>query len=259
MGLHRLHQRRRLHPGDPAPGIRRSEPTSSATRTAGSSTHGAIAAVYGGSAQHHRALTDPKYARHLAGGMIYLPRLADTDLSACAGLIIPERLHRGLLTQAAPRILSLLDAGGTVVAFAGGEPMPEFLPRVRWEHRPTNYWWWLEPDTDLGLRSPSPDHALFDHLGLEDCTWHYHGVLDPPAGADVLLTLPTGETLLYVDRVSTAGTLVVATLDPISHYGSYFMPATERFLDGFLPWLATDLLGPRAAADPNGAARVAKR
>ena len=44
--------------------------------------------------------------------------------------------------------------------------------------------------------------------------------------------------MLYVDEVSTPGTLVVTTLDPMSHFGSYFMPATERFLDGFLPWLA---------------------
>jgi hypothetical protein len=31
---------------------------------------------------------------------------------------------------------------------------------------------------------------------------------------------------------------VVSTLDPISHYGGYFMPATGRFLDAFLPWAA---------------------
>lgn len=205
-----------------------------------------LAAVYGGSAQHHRTLTAPKYARHLAGGLVYLPDLAATDLSAHAGLVIPERLHRGLLTRAAPRILDLLGAGGTVIAFAGGEPPPEFLPAVRWQHRPTNYWWWLEPGADLGLRFLAPDHALFDHLELSDCTWHYHGVLDPPAGAQALVTVPSGEALLYIDRVSTPGTLVVATLDPISHYGSYFMPATERFLDGFLPWAATNFTGPGA-------------
>lgn len=210
-----------------------------------------LAAVYGGSAQHHRTLTTPKYARHLTGGLVYLPDLATTDLTGHAGLVIPERLHRGLLTRAAPRILDLLDAGGTVIAFAGGEPLPGFLPGVRWQHRPTNYWWWLEPGADLGLRSPAPDHTLFDHLELADCTWHYHGVLDPPAGAEVLLTLPTGEALLYIDRVSTRGTLVVATLDPISHYGSYFMPATERFLDGFLPWAATNLAS-RASATTRG-------
>jgi hypothetical protein len=205
-----------------------------------------LAAVYGGSSWHHRALTEPKYARHLTGGLLYLPELADTDLTGYAGLLIPERLHRGLLNRAAPRVLELLAAGGTVAAFAGGEPIPEFLPGVRWQHRPTNFWWWLEPGADLGLRTPVPEHPLFRRLAMGDCTWHYHGVLDPPAGAEVLVTLPGGEALLYVDRVSTPGTLVVSTLDPLSHYGGYFMPATERFLDGFLPWLADEVATPRA-------------
>lgn len=200
--------------------------------------HGGIAAVYGGSAQHHRSLTIAKYAQHLTGGLLYLPDLADTDLSGYDAVLIPERLHRGQLTRAADRLLGYLADGGTVLAFTGGEPLPEFLPGVAWQHRPTNFWWWLEPGADLGLTAPNPDHGLFDHLGIRDCTWHYHGALDPPSGAVVLVALPTDEALLYVDRVSTPGTLVVATLDPMSHFGSHFMPAAERFLDGFLPWAA---------------------
>lgn len=203
---------------------------------------GGLAAVYGGSASHHRALTTSKYARHLRGGVVYLPEMADTDLTGLDGLVIPERTHHGLLEAAAPRVLELLDAGGTVIAFSGGESLPGFLPGVRWEHRPTNFWWWLEPGAALGLRTPDPAHPLFRHLGLRDCTWHYHGVLTPPDGAEVLVELPDGEALLYVDRVSTRGTLIVATLDPLSHYGSHFMPATERFLDGFLPWASGTLL-----------------
>jgi hypothetical protein len=197
-----------------------------------------LAAVYGGSAQHHRTLTEPKYAHHLTGGLIYLPELAETDLTGYRGLLIPERLHRGQLDRAADRVLELLNAGGTVIAFSGGEPLPEFLPGVRWQHRPTNFWWWLEPDADLGVRLGDEDHPLFRRLSLRDCTWHYHGVLEPPEGAHVLVKLTTGEALLYVDRVSTPGTVVVSTLDPISHYGGYFMPATGRFLDAFLPWAA---------------------
>ncbi|MGH3719469.1 MAG: hypothetical protein ACRDRI_11655 [Pseudonocardiaceae bacterium] len=200
--------------------------------------HRGLGAVYGGSAQHHRTLAAPRYAQHLTGGLVYLPELADTDLTGLAGLIIPERMHRGLLNQAADRVRELLDAGGTVIAFSGGEPIPEFLPGVRWEHRPTDYWWWLTPGAELRLRAPSPNHSLFDRLSLRDCTWHYHGVLHPPQGAQVLLELAGGAAVLYIDQVSTAGTLLVTTLDPISHFGSYFMPATERFLDAFLPWAA---------------------
>ncbi|MPZ66086.1 MAG: hypothetical protein GEU83_11420 [Pseudonocardiaceae bacterium] len=199
---------------------------------------GGLAAVYGGSAPHHRWLTTPKYARYLTGGTVYLPELDGADLTGLDGLVIPERMHRGLLEAGARRVLELLDAGGTVIAFSGGEPLPEFLPGVCWEHRPTNYWWWLEPGASLGLRTPNPGHPLFDHVELRDCSWHYHAMLTPPDGAEVLVELPTGEALLYVDRISTPGTLIVATLDPLSHFGSHFMPATERFLDGFLPWLA---------------------
>jgi hypothetical protein len=201
-------------------------------------TGSGLAAVYGGSAHHHRALTTPKYAQHLSGGLLYLPELADTDLTGYDGIIIPERIHRGLLDAAAPRILELLEAGGTVVVFSGGEPFADFLPGVNWTHRPTNYWWWLDPEADMGLTAADAGHSFFDHLRVEDCTWHYHGVLEPPSGAEALVNLPDGQTLLYIDKVSTPGTLVVATLDPMSHFGAYFMPATERFLDGFMPWIS---------------------
>ncbi len=200
---------------------------------------GGFAAVYGGSSAQLRALTHPAYARHLGAGVVPLIELAGADLSGVDGLIVPERLHRGLLTAAADTILGVLDAGGCVAAFAGGEPVPEFLPGVRWEHRPTNFWWWLGEGSALDLRTPEPGHPLFERLSLRDCTWHYHGVLDPPPGAQVLVTLASGEALLYLDEVSTPGTLVVSTLDPLSHFGGYFMPATQRFLDGFLPWLTS--------------------
>jgi hypothetical protein len=53
----------------------------------------------------------------------------------------------------------------------------------------------------------------------------------------VLAARDGGGAVFYIDRVSTAGTLIVTCLDPLWHFGSYFMPATERFLDGFFPWL----------------------
>jgi len=84
---------------------------------------------------------------------------------------------------------------------------------------------------------------LFERLSLADMTWHIHGIFDPPDGAETVLTAPDGSAVLYVDRVSTPGTLLVTSLDPLWHFGSYFMPATERFLDGFLPWLHEQVAG----------------
>ncbi len=192
-----------------------------------------IGVLYGGSAAHHRALHAPKY-RRLLDGILYLPDAASAGLGGCTTLIVPERLHRGLLHRTAPAIRALLDEEGTVVLF--GEQPTAWLPGLRWAHRPTNWWWWLDGGP-APVVATAPGHSLFDRLTLADMTWHIHGVFDPPAGAEIVLTAQDGSAVLYLDRVSTPGTLIVTSLDPLSHFGSYFMPATERFLDGFLPWL----------------------
>lgn len=207
--------------------------------------NGGLGAVYGGSGPHHRALNEPKYARWL-GSLVYLPDLATTDLSGLDGLIVPERLHRGLLDRARPALRALLERGGTVVLFGEqpvyGDSPDGWLPGICFEPRPTNYWWWLDPEAPSGLVAAAPGHEFFDHVTLDDATWHQHGIFRAPADAEVLVATDTGEAVLYVDRVSTRGTLVVTSLDPMFHFGSYFMPATERFLDGFLPWVATSLV-----------------
>lgn len=200
-----------------------------------------LVAVYGGSSAHHRALHEPKYARWLAG-TVYLPELADADLSGYDVVLVPERLHAGLQDASRQRLLDTLARGGTVVLFGDQTVYAQrprgWLPGVDWQHRPTNYWWWREPGATSGLRAHLPDHPLWRHITLDDATWHQHGVFQPPPGVDVLISTDDGGAVLYVDEVTTPGTLVVTSLDPMSHFGSYFMPATERFLDGFLPWLA---------------------
>jgi hypothetical protein len=204
-----------------------------------------LGALYGGSSAHHRGLHEPKYARWLSE-VIYLPELVATDLSELDGVLVPERLHQGLLDAGRPQLLEVLERGATVVLFGDLPvygPRPEgWLPGVAWEHRPTNFWWWLEPEADSGIVAARPDHPLFRRITLADATWHHHGVFRPPTGAEVLIATTDGAAVLYIDRVSSPGTLVVSSLDPLSHYGSYFMPATERFLDGFLPWLVEDVL-----------------
>ncbi|WP_240137442.1 hypothetical protein [Salinigranum salinum] len=71
----------------------------------------------------------------------------------------------------------------------------------------------------------------------DDCRWHFHGSFDPPADAHVLIEDDAGGAVLYTDDSTWAGDTLVTTLDPTYHYGSYFMPATDRFLSGLLPWL----------------------
>lgn len=205
-----------------------------------------IAAITNGAAPTHFALTDRLCAEWITRS-IYLPDLiAEGDpagaLNNVDALIIPARLHRDRLHAARHHIINLLDRGGTVVVF-GDQPVyrdqpVDWLPGIDWEHRPTNYWWWLDPNHPVPAVAAAPDHDLFQFIDITDATWHYHGILHPPADTETLIASPDGDVIAYIDTTSTPGTLIVTTLDPIYHHGSFFMPAATRFLTGFLPWLS---------------------
>jgi hypothetical protein len=62
-----------------------------------------------------------------------------------------------------------------------------------------------------------------------------------PEGAEILAVNESGKPILYIDEVSTAGRMILTSLDPFYHHGSYFMPAATRFLDGFLAWMREEL------------------
>lgn len=194
-----------------------------------------IAVLYSGTAQQHRTFTEPKYARYIEE-LVYLPKLEHIDLKQFDILIVPSQIHQSMVTRHLKQIHAFLDQGKIVVAL-GAQPNPWF-PSHRWEFRPTNFWWWREPGAKSGLVLTKPEHDLFNYIGLEDATWHYHGVFFPEQEVESLIEIENDGSILYVDKKSTPGTLMLTTLDPEFHYGSYFMPATERFLDGFLPWLA---------------------
>lgn len=202
-----------------------------------------IAVIYSGHAPHYRTFHEPKYAQFI-DKLIYLRELEKTDLSEFDVLIVPSQLNSHLLLHNADKIRAFADQGKIVVAF-GPQPW-EWLPNQKWEERPTNFWWWLEKDAKSGLVTKNESHPFFQYITLADSTWHQHGVFWPPAHTITLIATEDGGSVLYIDEESTNGTWVITTLDPDYHYGSYFMPATERFLDGLFQWLCKgDVKAPR--------------
>ncbi|MGM1048978.1 MAG: hypothetical protein ACQEXX_22955 [Bacillota bacterium] len=194
-----------------------------------------IAVIYSGNAPHHRTFNEPKYRQYIQE-LIYFPEFLNTSLESYDVLIVPSQLNEKLLLESKEKMNDFAQRGGIVVAF-GPQPW-EWIPNQKWEDRETNFWWWLEEEANSGLVQTAPEYDLFNYITLSDATWHQHGVFWPIEGTQKLITTEDGGAVLYVDKVSTRGTWIVTTLDPDYHFGSYFMPATERFLDGFLPWLA---------------------
>lgn len=194
-----------------------------------------IAVIYSGHAPHYRTFHEPKYAQFI-DRLIYLPELAETDLSEYDVLIVPSQLNKNYLLQNVEKIWDFANEGKMVAVF-GPQPW-EWLPNQKWEERPTNFWWWLEEGADSGLRVKNEEHPFFKYFTLADCTWHQHGVFWPPEQTTTLVSTIDGGSVLYIDEYSTKGTWLITTLDPDYHFGSYFMPATERFLDALFQWLS---------------------
>lgn len=194
-----------------------------------------IAALDGGTSYHHESLYGPRFARFF-DATIYTPELPRADLSPYDMLIVTCRTSPNLMRAAHDKVQEFLADGRTLVLM--GECRPDkWLPQVHWTWAPTNFWWWLEEGSGLGIRIAAPEHGLFNYLSLQDATWHIHGHFRVPNGATCLIEEPGKGAILYDDPATTPGRIIATCLDPFYHNGARFMPAATRFLEGFLPWL----------------------
>ncbi len=134
--------------------------------------------------------------------------LEQTDLSPYLGLAVPGLTDQEHLWRHAEKIRAFLDAG-RVVVFSGMLFRPwlpgagMFVPRMVTSHQ----------DYFLKQVAPSP---ILEGIKIEDLVFRRgvagffaRGHHQPPPGAEVILELPGGEPALYIDRVTTAGTIVV--------------------------------------------------
>ena len=196
-----------------------------------------IAALHPGAFYHIESLEGARYRRFFSR-LIRPESLGDDTLADVRTLLVPCRTPPARLLPHRSLLARFLARGGTLVAM--GETSPHlWLRGLSFTAMPTNWWWWLTPGADLGVRIIRRDHPLMSGLSDADAAWHIHGWFEPAPGAEPLIVDAEGRALLFVDAANHgAGRLVATTLDPFYHHGSHFMPATTRFLDRFLPNLA---------------------
>ncbi|WP_280398235.1 hypothetical protein [Nocardia carnea] len=197
-----------------------------------------IAFLHGGSHAPLATLADTALAPYRIRG-VHVRTGALTELADAEVIVVSDRLRSDLLRRWAAPILAALDRGATVLVF-GENSVGTWLPGVREESRPTVFWWWRTGE-DHRLRLRAPEHPAWKFFAQRAVVWHYHGVLEPPAGAVSLVDLHTENgdrdgSILYIDETSTAGTLLVTTMDPVYHHGSGFMPGATQLLYSTLYW-----------------------
>jgi hypothetical protein len=134
--------------------------------------------------------------------------LPETDLTPFISLIIPSFIDQEFLLKNREQIRAFLDSR-RVIVFSGNLFLPWLpggKPFVAKEIHTFN---------DYAVSVVQP-HPIFEGILPEDLTFKdgvagffARGHHPPPEGAEILLTLPDGEPIIYIDRNSTQGTILV--------------------------------------------------
>ncbi|MCS6801824.1 MAG: phosphate starvation-inducible protein PhoH [Dehalococcoidia bacterium] len=174
-----------------------------------------------------------RFAGRLATIDIYA--LDRADLTPYRALIIPAFSDQEWLYAQRAVIRQFLD-GGRVLLFSGHLFRPwlpggsAFVPRQIRSHA----------DYEVRLLRP---HPLFDGVNLADLVYRRgvagffaRGSNPPPPGAEPLLAFDDGTPVLYLDRVSSGGTLLVHSGNDL--FGYFDVPAGETtFGARVLAWI----------------------
>lgn len=160
-----------------------------------------------------------------------LPR---TDLGRFNGLILSGRVDQEFLHQKRAIIRDFLD-DGKVVVFSGQLFRPWLPGAGMFTSR--------EADTIDETTSPSiSPHQIFEDIRAEDLGGNFvyaHGHHPPPEGAEALVSLPTGEPVMYVDETSTEGTVLMHTGHNLLGYAGTGESA-RRLMPQLLSWINSE-------------------
>lgn len=132
--------------------------------------------------------------------------LTETDLTGFAGVVVSSQADQDFLYRHRDRIRTYLDKGG-VVAFSGHISRPWLPGGGTFEPKQID-------SADDYVVQDATDHPVFDGVAMDDLTYQRgvagffaRGHNPPPEGATVILRLADGEPVVYVDKVTTDGTI----------------------------------------------------
>ncbi|WP_455273621.1 hypothetical protein [Rhizobium herbae] len=199
-----------------------------------------IAYIHWGNSWQLRSFQD---FRHYLDDLIYIHDLPKVDLSAYAAVIMPDAMDTEAPLAHAQQLNAYLHGGGFLIVCLQGHAEWLDIPGLDWTPGNCRDWLWWMKGEKLEVRLSEPHHPITGSMPLSLMSWHWGGSYNVPEGARSIVEIEDDGRSLFLDFPSlpAGGRLMLATLDPHSHNGQRFMPATTRFLQSFYPWLNREL------------------
>lgn len=199
-----------------------------------------IAYIHWGNSWQLRSFQD---FNHYIDDLIYIHDLPRFDLSTYAAIIMPDAMDAAAPIPHRQQLNAYLKGGGFLVVSLQGHADWLEIPGLEWTPGNCRDWLWWTKGERLEVSFTQPLHPITDSIPLSHMSWHWGGSYSVPEGARSILEIDGGRGSLFLDFPSLpgGGRLLLSTLDPHSHNGQRFMPATTRFLQSFYPWLNREL------------------
>jgi hypothetical protein len=195
-----------------------------------------IAALNSGTAFHIVSLTKEPFNRYFKK-VLYLPTLSFEELKDIDILLITCSSMYDQLQKKKDIFYKFLEEGKTLVVMGRNETK-YWLKDIKEVELPFNFWWWLDEKNSIDLEVVKPDYPLFKHIKLKDMSWHYHGGFEIPKNAlNVIEQKDSKKSVFFELDNYYGGKLIVTSLDPFYHHGSFFMPNATKFGFGLLNYL----------------------
>jgi hypothetical protein len=190
--------------------------------------------VHSGNWAQRSFLQSDRFGTAFSG--IHWSCLDDQALAGACSVWIPWESNTRALRGRWPLLEKAVSQGVSLVI---EDMRDDWLPGFRWQSRPVDSSWWRE-GRELDLEVLPQATRLFPDLPGRAYLWHYHGVLDCPAGAAPLLTTRDGKVVLAVCEAvdGRAGVKLVGTLDATFEYGAGKIRETAPYITGVLDFLA---------------------
>ncbi len=199
-----------------------------------------IAYIHWGNSWQLRSFQD---FRHYIDDLIYIHDLPKVNLGAYKAVVIPDAMDGEATRSHAAQLNAYLNCGGFLVVCLQGHADWLDIPGLEWTPGSCRDWLWWTKGDKLEIQLTEPHHPITMDMPLAHMSWHWGGSYRVPEGGQSILELEDGNGSLFLDFPSLpgGGRLLLSTLDPHSHNGQRFMPATTRFLHSFYPWLNREL------------------
>ncbi|QEW18170.1 hypothetical protein LA6_000330 [Marinibacterium anthonyi] len=197
-----------------------------------------IAYIHWGNSWQLRSFQD---FGHWIDDLIYIHDLPRVNLDAYRCVVLPDAMDAAATAPHAAQLNAYRKNGGFQVVFLQGHADWLDVPGLNWTPGTCRDWLWWTKGERLEIHLAEPFHPVTEAVPLKAMSWHWGGSYTLPEGARPILSLDDGGGHLFLDLRDGKGRLMLATLDPHSHNGQRFMPATTAFLQGFYPWLNREL------------------